>query len=161
MRVLLHKVTKIHLYEYALRVLHTCLYYIRLYMPIIYMHGERSGGGGADGGWGGGTCQKVNMLFTYTIHVFLFEGCILYIYILYTYSIHAFEGFVQYMYTYTYSIHAFEGFVLYTTVCMHICYNIVQHMMSYSGVEPPYSLLLTRNTTKLINPLGSNSKLKR
>ena len=96
--VLLHKVTQVHLYEYALRVLHTflytyrCFYLICICMPILYMpiHYMQGVGGG---GWGG-KGQKVKRL--YTIYVFPFEGCILYIYI------------------YIHSINAFEG-------CMHIC----------------------------------------
>ena len=76
-----------------------------MFLPYMFMHAYTiyaytlyAGGGG----WGwrvgveGGTGQKDKRL--YTIYVFPFEGCILY----------------MYSYIYTYSIYAFEN-------CMHIC----------------------------------------
>ena len=59
-----------------------------LYIPLHYMQGwGRVWGGNGEGvgrGWGGGDeVVKVKRLYTYTIHVFPFEGCILYIHNIY------------------------------------------------------------------------------
>ena len=89
LRISLHKVTKVHLYEYALRVyIHSyiiytyrCFYLICICMPILFMfiHSMHEVGLGVGVGGVGDTGQKVKRL--YTIYVFPFEGCILYMYI--------------------------------------------------------------------------------
>ena len=95
-----YTVTKVHLYEYALRVyihfythidvstlyVYACLYYLCLY---IICRGWGVAGG--DGGW---------------VKVKRSKGYILYMYFL--------LRVVYYTYIHTYSINAFEG-------CMHIC----------------------------------------
>ena len=61
------------------------LLYTFIHAYNIYAWGKEwgRGVGGGSGGVGreGRVGQKVNRLFTYTLHVFHFEGCILYMYI--------------------------------------------------------------------------------
>ena len=77
-------------------------------------------GGGAPG-------QGELAALLYTLHVYNTH-------MLYIYAIHVYYTRILYFH--------FEGCTLYCRVCMRMCYNTVQHMMSYFVPELPYSLLL-------------------
>ena len=52
----------------------------------------------------------------------------------------------------------FEGRVLNTTVCMHICYNVEQQMISYYGFNRLYSLLLANGRNNDCNAVTEVGK---
>ena len=99
------------------------------------------------GGRGGGTGQKVKGL--YTIYVFPFEGCILFMYI-YTYSIHSFEGCIHICSVvrkwapcqeFDWQVHcSFLRVVYFSPVVQKFKYDVI-------GAKPPYYLLLGSITT--------------
>ena len=146
--VLLHKVTKVHLYKYALRVfIHA--YIIYTYIPILYVYtwyatGRKKRGRGGWGWVGGRSCTHTYILtyilyiytYMYVIHVFLFYG-------LHAYMLSCSKIGVMPRVWLTDLLFPFDGYILYTKVCLHIWYNIVQHMMSYVALKPLYFLLLT------------------
>ena len=64
---------------------------------------------------------RVYMIRVYSIHVY-----IIFVYIIRVYSIRVYTIRV-------YTRIALNVFTLYTTICMHTCYNTVQHMLLWQG----------------------------
>ena len=70
-----HKVTKVHLYKYAFRVFHTCLYYIHIHTSTICLNfifsGEREKGERGMGVGGRRFLHTYIYTYIYAIYIYL------------------------------------------------------------------------------------------